>query len=141
MDPLNTPDEKDIEENNTNKEIVNAIESCQEKIQDFKKRLYFDLVSNDKKHDSDDLGGLMTFHALFLQTVGYWIGCLDGRPVPMPSFSNKRHTAMFLEITRDVQQLSTMNVDSRILLYSMLFNTSIQHPYDLGSSRKKNESK
>jgi hypothetical protein len=137
MDVLNVPDSDDEELLEENQTTVTNIQSLQEKITDFKRALYFDLVSNDTKHDSSDLGGMMTFHALFLQCVGYWIGCLDSRPVPIPTFSTKQHTARFLDITKDIQTIRRLNVDARIMLYSMLFNFSIQHPYDLGRSKKK----
>ncbi len=137
MDVLNLPDSDEEELLEENQTTVANIASLQQKITEFKRTLYVDLVSNDKNHNSSDLGAMMTFHALFLQCVGYWIGCLDSRPVPMPTFSTKQHTARFLDITKDVQSIRKVNVDARIMLYSMLFNFSIQHPYDLGRSKKK----
>ncbi len=135
QDPLDLPDEKDAEE--INNETRDAIEELKQDIYSFKKQLFSNVVSNDKKHDASDLGPMMTFHALYLQTVGYWIGLLDGRPVPSPTFSQKKNTATFLDLTRTIQTLIKKNSDARILVYSMLFNFSVQHPFELGKQKSK----
>lgn len=138
MDPLDVPDEDDQEEYRINEETTKELSNCKQLIHSFKKKLFQDIVSSDKNHDSSDIGGLITFHALFLQCVGYWIGLLDGQPVPLPKFSKKQHTAMFLDIAETIKRISTMNVNARILLYSMLFVISIQHPYDLSEHSEDN---
>ena len=138
IDILNTPETDDDEElQEVNQQTISEIETLRKEIQEFKRRLYRNVVLEDTAHDSSDLGGMMSFHALFLQCVGFWIGCLDSRPVPIPKFAEKRNTAMFLDLTKQVQTICSESVDARILLYSMLFNFSIQHPYDLGATKKK----
>ena len=130
IDPLDLPEDNDVEE--TNAEIQAGIETLQQDIYRFKKQLFLDVVSNDKQHDASDLGAMMTFHALYLQLIGYWIGLLDGRPVPSPNFGQKRNTAMFLDLTQAIKSLSKSNTDARILVYSMLTEFSLQHPFELG---------
>jgi hypothetical protein len=129
IDPLDLPDDNE-EENNAKTQA--AIEALQQDIYSFKKQLFSDTVSNDTQHDASDLGAMSTFHALYLQLIGYWIGLLDGRPVPAPRFSQKRNTASFLDLTRSIQEIIKMNADARILVYSMLFDFSVQHPFNLG---------
>ncbi len=135
LDPLDLPE--DIDADDINNETRSNVEELKENIYHFKKQLFLDIVSNDKQHDASDLGAMMTFHALYLQTVGYWIGLLDGRPVPSPTFHKKQNTASFLELTRTIQTLIKKNVDARILVYSMLFNFSVQHPFELGNQYNK----
>ena len=135
LDPLDLPEDIDVE--TINNETRSTVEALKHDIYRFKKQLFLDIVSNDKKHDASDLGAMMTFHALYLQTVGYWIGILDGRPVPSPNFAKKQNTATFLDLTRNIQMLIKKNVDSRILVYSMLFNFSVQHPFELGNQHNR----
>ena len=137
IDILNTPENDDEELQEVNQQTIDDIQTLQGEIHEFKRRLYRDLILEDTRHDSSDLGGMMTFHALFLQCVGYWIGCLDSVPVPMPKFAEKQMTAIFLDLTKQVETIRSESLDARVLLYSMLFNFSIQHPYNLGESKKK----
>ena len=69
QDPLDLPDDEEV--NEINNETRAIIEELKKDIYQFKKQLYWDVVSNDKKHDASDLGAMTSFHALYLQTVGY----------------------------------------------------------------------
>lgn len=134
-DILDIPEDNEVEE--INAETLAEIEQLKLDIFQFKKQLFLDIVSNDKQHDASDLAAMTNFHALYLQIIGYWIGLLDSRPVPSPKFSQKRHTAVFLDLTRNIKTLINSNMDARILVYSLLFDFSVQHPYDLGPRTQK----
>ena len=133
-DILDIPEDNELEE--IHAETLAEIEHLKQDIFQFKKQLFLDIVSNDKQHDASDLGAMTNFHALYLQTVGYWISLLDSRQVPSPTFTQKRHTAVFLDLTRKIKALIQSTMDARILLYSLLFDFSVQHPYDLGNRKQ-----
>lgn len=127
-DPLSLPD---AQMEDINIKTQRAVESVKHAIQRFKKNFYTGYVGNDREHTPQDLGAMMGFHALFLQTVGYWIGLLDNKPVPEPSFQSGRDERAFAMITKSIRTLAT-NPDGRTLVYSLLFHFAQQHPFDLG---------
>ena len=132
-DPLGVPDEEmeDIQE-----KVREGIQELKVAIYKFKKQFFYDLVSNDQKHNAADMGAMMTYHALFLQTIAYWIGLLDHRPVPEPVFAKGRNRNAFQSLTRSVQDLAQESSDARTLVYSLLFQQSTQHPFDFGENKK-----
>ena len=81
----------------------------------------------------------MSFHALFLQCIGYWIGMLDSSVVPKPVFVDKKTTDSFNAITNAVKVIKQTSIDAKILLYSMLFMQSNKHPFDLGEQKEDTE--
>jgi hypothetical protein len=127
-DPLSLPD---AQMEDINIKTQRAVESVKHAIQNFKRDFYTGYVGNDKGHGPQDLGAMMGFHALFLQTVGYWIGLLDSKPVPAPTFQSGKERRAFAMITKAIQELAS-NPDGRTLIYSLLFHFAQQHPFDLG---------
>jgi hypothetical protein len=141
--PINLEEEDmDIYERNDTMTEINSktlkhIDVLKVNIVEFKKQLFNNVVSNDKKHDASDIGSMMTFHALFLQSVAYWIGLLDDRPISEPHFEAGRDRVCFQKISKLITDVSKINPDARTLVYSMLFTFSTQHPYDMGTRPKK----
>lgn len=135
-DPLNRNDTLD----DINTETRVTIDKLKLKIIEFKKQLFSELVNKDTDHSAESLGAMTTFHAIFLQSIAYWIGLLDGRPVPAPTFDAGRTTKLFQILTKDIQSAISLNSDARTLVYSLLFSFSTQHPFDLNIPPKKLDS-
>ncbi len=135
QDPLRRAD--DLEMINT--KTHEAIEELQSGIFSFKKNLYDALINHDTEHTPSDLGAMKTFHALFLQTVGYWIGMLDSYPVPKPNVPKPELQKQFTTLSHSIQSLARSTTDANTLVYSLLFSFSTQHPFDLGPKQKKEE--
>lgn len=134
-DPLMRADDLET----VNAKTHEAIEDLQSAIFSFKKAFYNELVNHDDSHTPSDLGAMKTFHALFLQTVGYWIGMMDSYPVPKPHFPSPKLQKVFLGLSSTIQDLSRSNPDANTLVYSLLFSFSTQHPFDLGLRQKKED--
>lgn len=132
-DPLTRADDLETINANTHE----AIETLQTEIFSFKRSLYDSLINHDKEHTPSDLGAMKTFHALFLQTVGYWIGMLDSYPVPIPRFETPALQKSFQSLSKNIQTLAKSSQDANTLVYSLLFSFSTQHPFDLGQKQKK----
>ena len=135
-DPLNRNDA--LEDINTETRVT--IDTLQLKIIEFKKQLFSELVNKDTDHSAGNIGAMTTFHAIFLQSIAYWIGLLDSRPVSAPTFTAGRTTKLFQLITKDIQKTISLNSDARTLVYSLLFTFSTQHPFDLNTRPKKVDS-
>ena len=135
QDPLTRADKLETINANTHE----AIEALQKDIFSFKRSLYDSLINHDKHHTPSDLGAMKTFHALFLQTVGFWIGMLDSYPVPAPRFQTHALQTSFQNLSKSIQLLAKSNQDANTLVYSLLFSFSTQHPFDLGQKQKKEE--
>lgn len=131
-DQLNRND--DLEE--INMKTREAIDTLRNDIFTFKKMVYGDVVSGDKKHSAGDMGAMMSFHAIFLQVIGYWIGLLDSAPVPPPIFKNNSEIKEFRQLTKTIQKLAETSQDARTLVYSLLFSFSTQHPFELGAPQE-----
>ena len=118
-----------------NPKINIAVEALKKEILEFKKALHFSIVANDKTHNASNMRPMMTFHSLFLQVIAYWIGLLDSNLVHKPTLPTKeQHT--FDKLTSQIKNISEYNSDSHRLLYTMLFNYSVQHPFDLGEKKE-----
>ena len=133
-DQLNRNDDLEEVNSKTREEISNL----HDKIFEFKKSVYADIVSGDKEHSAGDMGAMMSFHALFLQIIGYWIGLLDSSPVPAPIFKTRSKTNEFKTLTTMIKSVSEKSQDARTLVYSLLSSFSTGHPFDLGA-RVENE--
>jgi hypothetical protein len=118
-----------------NPKINAAVEVLKQEIMAFKKSLHFSIVANDKAHNASDMGAMMAFHSRFLQIISYWIGLLDTTSVPKPTLPSKEQQT-FDKLTTHIKNISTYNSDSKILLYTMLFKYSVQHPFDLGEKKE-----
>ena len=101
----------------------------------FKKSLHFSIVASDTIHNASDMGAMMTFHSRFLQIISYWIGLLDNTTVPKPILPTNNQKD-FDKLTTHIKHISAYNSDSKILLYTMLFKYSVQHPFDLGEKKE-----
>jgi len=119
--------------------VISAVEELKIGIIQFKKEMFYNIVSNDSTHPASDTGAMMSFHALFLQCIGYWIGMLDNTNIPKPIFSDKKTIRDFDAITNAVKVTKQSSIDAKILLYSMLFTLSNKHPFDLGNQNKDTE--
>jgi hypothetical protein len=120
--------------------ILNAIEEVRSEIFDFKKHLFQTIVSNDKTHSSSNTGALMTFHAVWLQSIAYWIGLLDDKPVPRPIFSTNELNEAMDSVLEAIQVIDEYKTDGRTLLYALLTKISTEnYPFDLGPSQTENE--
>jgi hypothetical protein len=115
-----------------NEDMLKDLDTLKAAIFNFKQQLYSHLVTNDKKHEAADLGSIMTFHALFLQSIAYYIGMLDSQLVPEPKFSVGRDRAAFLKLKGIIEKVADVSSESRIMVYSVLFQFSTQHAFDLG---------
>jgi len=116
--------------------LYTAVEELRLSILVFKKKLFNIIVSNNTEHKASSIGAMMGFHALFLQSIGYWIGLLDNSPIPKPVFASSTNSNDFDNLTKNILTVKQYSSDARTLLYTMLFNLSIQHPYDLGQPKK-----
>lgn len=128
QDPLDINEE--IEE--VNNETKENIQELKMDILKFKKHFFYELVSNDGDHDAQDMGAMMTFHALFLQCIAYWIGILDSQPIQEPVIESLSDRKRFKSLTKKIKEIASTNSDARTLVYSLLFHFSTQHPFDLG---------
>jgi hypothetical protein len=133
---LNEEDQDVLDRNDEleeiNAETQNAIQELKAAIFKFKYQLYRNEVINDKDHKASDFGSMISFHAIFLQSVAYWIGLLDNRPVPIPKFDVKKDQKDFDKLSKGIEMVAKSNSDARTLMYSLLFLFSTQHPFDLG---------
>ena len=139
--PLNLekPDTDQVPNNldtlEVNDMILESIDKLKKDIYDFKEQLYHHLILNDTKHEANDLGSMMTFHSIFLQTIAYLIGELDSQLVPEPKFTVGRDKATFLKLKEKIRRLSDESSEARILIYSLLFQFSTQHAFDMGGKK------
>jgi hypothetical protein len=117
-------------------QVLNAIEKLRIAILKFKQNLFEQIVNHDTKHDAADLGAMMSFHALFLQCVSYWISLLDSSLIPEPQFSDTKNSSEFLKLKDAIAKVGRSSPDARIHLYQLLFRFSQQHPFDLGSQKE-----
>jgi hypothetical protein len=118
-----------------NPKIITAVESVKNEIMILKQSLHFSMVANDKTHNASDSGSMFSFHSLFLQTIGYWIGLLDGNTFQKPVLPTSEQRA-FNKITSQIKNIASYNSDSKPILYSMLFKYSQQHPFDMGEKKE-----
>lgn len=125
-------DEKELVNTLANKKVQKAVNNLRNAIFLFKQNLFEQIVNHDTTHNASDLGSMMSFHALFLQSVSYWISLLDSSLVPEPRFSKDQNTNEFQKIKTAIQKVSKSSPDARIHVYQLLFQFSQQHPFDLG---------
>jgi hypothetical protein len=80
---------------------------------------------------------MMTFHALYLQTIAYWIGLLDHKTVPLPQYPTPQQRDILKRLTKKVKDIAGLNSDARTQVYSLLFRFSTQHPFELAPPAKR----
>jgi hypothetical protein len=115
------------------RQVEKAIEKLRNAIFKFKKNLFEQIVNHDTKHNAADLGAMMTFHALFLQCISYWISLLDSSLVPEPQFAKESNSNEFKSLKEAITKVAESSPDARIHLYQLLFRFGQQHPFDLGA--------
>jgi len=147
IDPLNLESEDEevqyggeVESKETNTIMLNAIEDLRNIIFDFKRHLFKTIVSDDTKHSSESSGALMTFHALWLQSVGYWIGLLDSETaVPKPILHTEELNHDMNYIINAIHTIDEYKSDGQTLLYALLTKISTEnYPFDLGNNKNEN---
>jgi hypothetical protein len=120
--------------------LYDEIDDLKDAIYTFKKKLFYNRVSNNARQDPGSLNRLNAFHSLFLQIIGYWIGILDDVPVANPAFEGPTREAdekKFKQLTKAIRKLATQNQDARTLVSGLLFQLSTQHPFELGTKISK----
>ena len=125
------------EANPISNNLMKAVKDLQEGIYQFKKNLFKKIINKDTTHDASDLGAMMSFHALFLQSIAYWIGGLDNTPVPPPSFGSPDLKKDFNALTNAIHIVARSNSDGRTQVYQCLFKFSNQHAFDLGKQEQR----
>jgi hypothetical protein len=112
--------------------VYTAVDEIKQTLFAFKKQLFYDYVSNDNKHNASSIDAMAFFHALFLQCIGYWISMLDTRTIAKPIFTSKKNTRDFDSLSNAIEKIQKTSPDAKIIVYNMLFQFSLQHPFDLG---------
>jgi hypothetical protein len=130
-DILQIPEDDSLPE--INKALYDKIDALEQDIYTLKRLLYTELVSKDTNHSSQDMGAMTTFHSFFLFCISYFIGLLDGQPVPEPMLQNysKKIKSTFDSVKDSINSTAKESSDARTLLYSLLFRFSTSHPFQL----------
>ena len=130
-DILQIPEEGSLPE--INKALYDEIDTLEQEIYTLKKLLYTEIVSKDTNHSSQDMSPMTTFHSFFLFCISYFIGLLDGQPVPEPMLQNysKKVRNTFDTVKDRILSTAKESSDARTLIYSLLFRFSTDHPFQL----------
>ena len=130
-DILQIPEEGSLPE--INKALYDEIDTLEQEIYTLKKLLYTEIVSKDTNHSSQDMSPMTTFHSFFLFCISYFIGLLDGQPVPEPMLQNysKKVRNTFDTVKDRILSTAKESSDARTLVYSLLFRFSTGHPFQL----------
>jgi hypothetical protein len=129
----NSLDAYDTETVPISRQVEKAMEKLRIAIFKFKQNLFEQIVNHDTNHNAADLGAMMSFHALFLQCISYWISLLDSSLVPEPQFSKESNSNEFQVLKDAILKVASSSPDARIHLYQLLFRFGQQHPFDLGT--------
>jgi hypothetical protein len=73
---------------------------------------------------------MVDYHSIFLQCVAHWISLLDSTSVPEPILQDDLETTL-QSLSKHISELSQSSSDAYTLVYSLLFQISTQHPFDL----------
>lgn len=133
-------EDTDILQRNDDMEDINsktqgAIRSLKMNILTFKKALFEDLVSNDTAHSPSGMEAMIGFHSRFLHMISFWLSLLNDKHVPLPTFETVQHKNIFVRLTRQIQDLAKHDSDAYVLTYSLLFQFTQQHPFDMGGQQ------
>jgi hypothetical protein len=125
----------EVELKETNALMLNAIEDLRNIVFNFKRHLFKTIVSDDTIHSSSSSGALMTYHAVWLQSVAFWISLLDSKTVPKPSLSTEELNKDMDYIINAIHVIDEYKTDGHILLYALLTKISTEnYPFDLGNN-------
>ena len=151
MEPLHTvpmdleEEDTDVLQRNDNLEDINrntqdSIRSLKLNILKFKKRMFEDTVSNDTRHSPSGMEAMIGFQSRFLHMISFWLSLLNDKQVPMPMFDSTQHKNMFIKLTKQIQVLAKQDSDAYVLTYSLLFQFTQQHPFDMGGPQNADSS-
>lgn len=98
----------------------------------FKKALFRAMVQNDtsKSHSPGTMNSMYAYNSLFLQSIAYWIGRLDGNNVPVPKINDIPSRELFNTINHRIVNEVLQSSEAKILAYNELFIMSTSHPYN-----------
>ena len=119
-----------------NAKTQNAVVALKTQIQEFKRKLFEETVSNDTAHSPSNMEAMIGFHSRFLHIVSFWLSLLNDKKIPIPEFDMPEHKNAFIRITKQIQTLCKESNDAYVLVYSLLFKFTQQHPFDMGSQQK-----
>jgi hypothetical protein len=126
---------RDDEMEDINSKTIESIASLKEQILNFKQKLFGDIVYNDTDHSPSDMEAMIGFHSRFLHIISFWLSLLNDRKVPIPTFETPQHKNQFIKITKQIQTISHESSDGHVLVYSLLFQFTQQHPFDMGKRK------
>lgn len=122
--------------NEDNTVLMKNIDSLYKNIYKFKKQLFDNLV-NKSTHSPSNMEAMKEFHSLYLQCVGYWISCLETCRSCVPEISDPSQKEVFETLTNKIRKIGKSSSDANILVYNMLFQISLQHPFSLTAKTSK----
>jgi len=129
-----------VETKETNTLMLHAIEDLRKILFTFKRHLFKTIVSDDNTHSSASSGALMTFHAVWLQSVAFWISLLDSETVPRPTLNTEELNKDMNYIVNAIHTIDEYKTDGHILLYALLTKISTEnYPFDLGNGISETE--
>lgn len=126
---------RDDEMEDINGKTLQGISSLKDQIIRFKQSMFEDIVSNDTTHSPSNMEAMIGFHSRFLHIISFWLSLLNDQKVPIPAFDKPQHKNAFIKITKQIQTLSHESSDGHVLIYSLLFQFTQQHPFDMGKRK------
>lgn len=126
---------RDDEMEDINTKTLQSVSTLKNQIIRFKQNLFEDVVSNDTKHSPSNMEAMIGFHSRFLHIISFWLSLLNDQKVPVPTFDTPQHKNAFIKITKQIQGISQESSDGNILVYSLLFQFTQQHPFDMGKRK------
>jgi hypothetical protein len=139
--PMNLEEEdtdviaRDDQMEDINVKTQTAVASLKTNIIKFKRELFQETVSNDTTHSPSNLEAMIGFHSRFLHIISFWLSLLNDQKVPIPEFDIPQHKNAFIRLTRQIQTLRKESNDAYVLVYSLLFQFTQQHPFDMGGQQ------
>jgi hypothetical protein len=119
-----------------NAKTQNAVVTLKTRIQEFKRRMFEDIVSNDTTHSPSNMEAMIGFHSRFLHIISFWLSLLNDKRVPIPEFDKPEHKHAFIKLTKQIQTLRNESNDAYVLVYNILFQFTQQHPFEMGPQQK-----
>ena len=116
--------------------LQTAIVTLKDGILKFKRKLFEDTVSNNTTHTPSSMEAMIGFQSKFLYSISFWLSLLNDQNVPIPIFDSPEHKNAFIKLTKQIQSLSKESGDAYVLVYSLLFQFTQQHPFDMGDRQK-----
>lgn len=107
------------------------VESFTSHLHQFKQELYKEIVVSNNQENPFTIQYMRTFHALWLQSIAYFIGRVDSQPVEQPTQLPESTFLLFKKLDTMIQEAKERpdTRDTTTLLYSRLFQTQMEHPF------------